>query len=263
MSRTSRQRSESGYYHVMIRGNNKKAIFERKEEKEKLCEILRKNKKKDGWKLIAYCIMNNHAHLLIKEDGEEISVIMKKINVSYAMYYNRAHKTVGHVFQDRYKSEAITDDRYLLTVIRCIHQNPVKSGVAEEIQEYKWSSYKEYTGESGGSLADTELIEMFSKDRKEAIKSFIAFHEEEDMETYLGDGKQKRDDEEKQAWEIIREKVIERNGIIDLAAKKEIVKTLLEKTKLSQRKIAEMLELDRGFVQRQRQSLKETKSEKW
>ena len=255
MPRTSRQRSESGYYHVMIRGNNKNSIFKGKEEKEKLYEIIRKNKKEEGWKLIAYCIMNNHAHLLIQEGTREISVIMKKINVAYAMYYNKRHKMVGHVFQDRYKSEAIADNRYLLAVIRYIHQNPVKSGIVEEIASYKWSSYAEYIGEVEENLVDTELIEIFSKNREEAIKEFIAFHAEEDTETYLGDGKQKRSGEEKQGWEIIREKITEHRSGIDLAVKKELVEILLEKTKLSQRKIAEMLEIDRGVVQRQRQKI--------
>jgi len=163
MPRISRARSESGYYHIMIRGNNKKNIFKYEEDKEKLIEIIEKNITEDKWKLRAYCIMDNHAHLLIEENDKEVSEIMKKLNVTYAMYYNKKHKSTGHVFQVRYKSESIADDAYLLTVMRYIHQNPIKAGI---IKDYKWSSYNEYIGKLKNRITDIDLLECFQKTKK-------------------------------------------------------------------------------------------------
>ena len=245
MSRICRERSESGYYHIMVRGNNKKEIFKKEEEKEKFIEILNKNIAEDNWNLRAYCIMDNHVHLLIEENEKEISQIMKKINVAYAMYYNKRNQTVGHVFQDRYRSEAVTDDTYLLTLIRYIHQNPIKAGTIKNIQDYKWSSYNEYIGKTKTGITNTDLLEMLSKNKKEAIEEFIEFHEEIDEESYLEDKEEMREYEEKKAWRIIEEKIEEQQ-----ATKKELAELILKETKLSQRRIAEMLEMDRGIVQR-------------
>ena len=81
--------------------------------------------------------MNNHVHIVIKQGKDEISRIMKRINTSYATYYNKKYERVGHVFQDRYKSEAIIgSERYLLTAIRYIHNNPVKAGICEDVSQF-------------------------------------------------------------------------------------------------------------------------------
>lgn len=243
----SRQRSESGYYHIMIRGNNKKSIFEKTEEKEKFLEIIKKNIAEDKWNLKAYCIMDNHAHLLIEECDNDISEIMKKANVSYAMFYNKKHNMIGHVFQDRYRSEAVTDDRYLLTVTRYIHQNPMKSGMVKNIEDYKWSSYNEYIKESNAEITDIHLLEVFSKNREEAVKKFIDFHEEMEKEIFLEDKEEMIEYEEKKAWKMIEEK----KGTNKYPpSKKELIELLLKNTNLSQRKIARMLEANRGTVQR-------------
>ena len=246
MPRISRVRSESGSYHIMIRGNNKKNIFKYEEDKEKLIEIIEKTITEDKWKLRAYCIMDNHAHLLIEENDKEVSEIMKKINITYAMYYNKKHKSIGHVFQDRYKSESVVDDAYLLTVMRYIHQNPIKAGIIKDIKDYKWSSYNEYIGRLENGITDTDLLEMLSKNKKEAIKEFIEFHKEIEDETYLEDKEEEKENEEKNAWVLIQDKISE-SGAVN---KTELAELLLKNTKLSYRKIAEMLEINRGVVQR-------------
>lgn len=84
--------------------------------------------------------MNNHVHILIKEGNESLSKPMKRKGISYAYWYNFKYERSGDIFQDRYKSEPVEDDKYLLTVIRYIHQNPLKAGILEEINEYQWSS---------------------------------------------------------------------------------------------------------------------------
>lgn len=88
--------------------------------------------------------MDNHVHLLMSEGTEEISKIMKRINVSYAYYFNQKYGRIGHLFQDRFKSEGIEDDTYLLAATRYIHNNPVRANIVKHAGEYKWSSYGIY-----------------------------------------------------------------------------------------------------------------------
>ena len=80
--------------------------------------------------------MSNHIHLLLKEGQEPLSTTMKKIGTSYVSYYNWQYNRRGHLFQDRYKSEPVEDDAYFLTVLRYIHQNPLKAGLSDDISSY-------------------------------------------------------------------------------------------------------------------------------
>ena len=170
MPRMSRSISESGIYHIMLRGINKQAIFETDEERTRFLETVIKYKEICGFDLYAYCIMSNHVHLLVKETEEPISNIIKRIGGSYAFWYNKKYERCGHLFQERYKSEPVEDDEYFLTVLRYIHQNPTKAGMVKDISAYKWSSYNEYTMES--DIVDRNFaLQMFSKEPSKAISS--------------------------------------------------------------------------------------------
>ena len=144
MARLSRKESYSNFYHVMTRGINKDKIFETESNKKRLFYIIQEKNSEIGCQIYSYCIMDNHLHLLVKADLEDLSLLMKKINGTYAMHYNLKEERIGPVFQDRFKSEAVEDNRYLLSVLKYIHQNPLKAGLVKDIREYKWSSYIEY-----------------------------------------------------------------------------------------------------------------------
>lgn len=88
--------------------------------------------------------MSNHAHFLIKENKDPISIVMKKICGEYGSWFNYRHKRIGHLFQDRFKSECVETDSYFTAVLKYILNNPVKVGIAKEIGEYQWDSYREY-----------------------------------------------------------------------------------------------------------------------
>ena len=129
MPRASRVKSESGIYHIMLRGINQQVIFEQSEDYEKFTEMLNKYKAISGYKVFAYCLMSNHIHLVIKEEKESIDQIIKRIAGSYVYWYNWKYYRKGHLFQDRFRSEPIEDEKYLLTVIRYIHRNPVSAWI--------------------------------------------------------------------------------------------------------------------------------------
>lgn len=163
MPRQARKKSESGIYHVMLRGINKQQIFEDDEDCEKFMLILQECKAISEFKLLAYCLMGNHIHLLIKPQKETLETVFKRIGGRFVYWYNVKYKRTGHLFQDRFKSEPVEDDAYLLTVLRYIHQNPVKAQICKRPQDYKYSSYAEYAG--GSKLTDTDFIyEIISKE---------------------------------------------------------------------------------------------------
>ena len=163
MPRQARKKSESGIYHVMLRGINQQQIFEDSEDYEKFLWVLNDCKEISEFKLYAYCLMGNHIHLLIKEETEPIEQIFKRIGGRYVYWYNIKYQRVGHLFQDRFKSEPVDTDSYFLTVIRYIHQNPIKAGICRKVSEYRYSSYLEFI--KTPVLIDSKFIfELISKD---------------------------------------------------------------------------------------------------
>lgn len=260
MPRGNRKLSASKVYHIMVRGNEKKDIFLDDKDRSKFLDILRDKKKAGEYYLYAYCLMSNHVHLVIKEGTDEISKIMKRINTSYAYYYNKKYKRVGHVFQDRFKSEGIDNDRYLLSVIRYVHNNPVKAGLVKAVPEYVWSSYSMYMDEkAGGDIINSkEILEMFSTNYQKAIVMFIGFTALETKEEFVECTDEKDPTENiENARSFISEYFLDREMTIDALQLKnnrelrdETIRVLKEEYKLSVRTIADMLGLNRNVVQR-------------
>lgn len=157
MPREARKRAESGIYHTMLRGIDRQMIFEDNEDYLRFIDILQECREDCGFKLYAYCLMGNHVHILLKTEDENLETIFKKIGGRYVYYYNVKYKRVGHLFQDRFKSEPVEDDTYLLTVLRYIHQNPIKSKLCSKISDYPYSSYAEYLNDNSNIDSDFVL----------------------------------------------------------------------------------------------------------
>ena len=188
--------------------------------------------------------------MMIKDNTNEISKIMQSLIVSYSEYFNKKYERTGHLFQNRYLSKPVESERYALVLQRYIHQNP------PNMKYYKWSSYKEYSHKS--KITDTEFVlELFSKDKKEAIKEFVKFNETIDkkMETKLyteleitnsiSDGK---------AIEIIKEfmnidNVLEINKY-NTEIRRKYIKDILEIKGITERQIARILQIDKSIVKR-------------
>lgn len=263
MPRQGRQLSESKIYHVMIRGNEKKNIFLEDEDKKRFIEIVNEKNEKRKFVIYAYCLMDNHVHFLINEGADVIGRIMQRINISYAYYFNKKYNRIGHLFQDRFKSEGIENDAYLLSVVRYIHNNPVKAGMVKNIEEYKWSSYRNYIAiRSPNSLIDKSFIlKIFSEDIEKAIGLFIDYSKRQDDRQFIDlqeeDVENKAIQTEKNAKELISYYLINNSSIIsDLRnrqnedLRRNIISTLKRKSNLSVRQIAELLQLNRNMVQR-------------
>lgn len=175
MPRQARKRSKTGIYHIMVRGINRQIIFEDDEDYLKFLDTIQKNKVKCKFDIYGYCLMGNHAHLLLREREETVSMVMQRLCSSFVYWYNWKYDRFGHLFQERYKSEVVEDEIYLLTVLRYIHQNPIKAGITNTLEGYRWSSYHEYI--SKNNIVDINFLkfrtpETASKNGKFRLKAF-------------------------------------------------------------------------------------------
>jgi putative transposase len=145
----------------MVRGINRQDIFLDREDHVRYIDTLRVIKGRSGCLVHAYCLMKNHIHLLLRETNEPVGNVMKRIGSSYVRWYNQKYERVGHLFQDRFRSEPVEDDAYFLTVLRYIHQNPVRAGLVSDCAIYPWSSYCEYltpADHGAAGLTDTNFV---------------------------------------------------------------------------------------------------------
>jgi len=143
MPRVPRFYSDTSFFHVMTQGIKKEYIFNHSEDAKRYISILYKTKDECKINIIAYCIMNNHAHLLLEASKvEDLSKFMHRTDTKYAKYYNKKHERVGYVFRDRFKSEAIYTEQNLYNCIAYIYNNPVKAGICNNPEEYQFSNYK-------------------------------------------------------------------------------------------------------------------------
>ena len=157
MPRQERTKSGTGIYHVMLRGINRQNLFEDDEDYLQMIMCLQGLTERYDENCVAvepfctiysYCLMSNHLHLLIREQREDISSVIKRLGVAYAYYFNKKYQRNGHLFQDRFRSEPVNTMEYFVTLMRYIHQNPLKAGLVSSSGNYSWSSWHEYAGPS-------------------------------------------------------------------------------------------------------------------
>ena len=174
MPRKARNYSEMKVYHIIIRGVDKQNIFYEDRDKYSFLKIMKNTKEKYEYEIYAYCLMDNHVHLVIYDKENQLSKIMQCIEISYVIYFNYKYERVGHLFQNRFLSKKIENQNYLMQVCRYIHQNPLKAGICKT-EEYKWSSYDEYVKKD--KIINSQMIfQLFSENYEEAKKMFIKFH---------------------------------------------------------------------------------------
>ena len=143
MPRFPRNYLKTSFFHVMSQGINKNFIFEDSIDIKFYIKNMYEIKDKYNVKIIAYCIMNNHVHMLLETAGvENLSKYMHCLNTRFGQYYKKKYKRVGYVFRDRYKAEGIYSEKQLYNCIKYIYDNPVKAEICKKPEEYEFSNYK-------------------------------------------------------------------------------------------------------------------------
>jgi putative transposase len=265
MPRSGRRLSTSKTYHVMIRRNERKAIFLDDDDRAFFVSTLAMKNQERRFAVYAYCLMDNHVHLIINEGTEPISKIMKRIQVSYVYYFIKKYGQSGHLFQDRFKSEAVEDDQYLLTAIRYIHHNPVKAQMVSRPCEYRWSGYSLYLGNTVGYpknlLEVGPVLAMFADNPQRAARLFAVFSAQQAEEVFIEYQDNSDQDKaiktaseaESYIAEFLNQWNMERAQLHDVNYKTprdELILQLKRRSNLSNRQIAALLNVNRNVVQR-------------
>ncbi len=244
MPRHGRVQSRSGYMHLIVRGIGKQILFEDTEDYNRFLSTLERFCMETGVRVCAYCLMENHVHLLIYDKKKNVSLMMKKLEVSYSMYFNRKYERSGHLFQDRYLSENVENDSYLLTVFRYILNNPHKAGICTT-QAYPWSSYRQY--EHPAPFMDLRLIRHLLGH----CEQYTAFLHTENRDLCLEWEKRKHDDQ--WALDIIKKSLHVKSGTaLQNFSRKERNEALrvLKKHGISIRQIERLTGINRNIVQK-------------
>lgn len=174
MPRLPRSYIKTSFFHVIVQGINKEYIFDQSEDIKYYIKIMYELLKEHNIKIIAYCIMNNHAHILIEiESIKEMSKYMQRLNTKYAKYYNKKYNRVGYVFRDRYKSEGIYSEEHLYNCIHYIYNNPVKAGICSKAEEYPYSNYKKVTGKAIDNYIFMDIEKDTEKICKDVLEEFL------------------------------------------------------------------------------------------
>ena len=242
MARLARQISESGLYHIVFRGLNKQSIFEEDADYIKMKEIITELKTEMHFEVYVYCFMSNHVHILLKEQNMgDISLIMKRLLTKYARWYNIKYRRSGALIANRYKSQPVEVDEYFMSVVRYIHQNPLKAKMVKNIGDYKWSSYREYLDSIQGLTDKTFVLDMIS------LEEFESFHQIVEDAIFLVDDKVRLTDDE------IRRKILKSYGVepreiynINRNQRNEMLKQL--KKTYSIRQLERITGISRGII---------------
>jgi putative transposase len=185
MARPLRIEFPGALRHVIVRGNERKAVFRDDADRIKYLASLAHYREKFGFRLLAYCLMDNHVHLAIETAEAPLSRVMAGLQTSYTQYFNRRHARVGHLFQGRYKAFLVERDRHALALLRYIHENPVEAGLAARCADYAWSSDRYYRRGKGPEWLDIDrLLAMLGRGRSAATRGYRRLMREQVDEPY-------------------------------------------------------------------------------
>jgi len=234
----------------MMRGINRQNIFKDQDDYTKFLQTLKQYKEISGYQIYAYCLMGNHVHLLLKVGEEPLEQVMRRICGRYVYWYNWKYQRIGNLFQDRFKSEIVDNDSYFFTILRYIHQNPLKARLVKCVADYQWSSISEYV--NGSELIDADFaLKMFNADREKAVKSLIQFCMAVSDDQCL-EMEDKRLMSEPEAIDLIKHVCQVKNTSdlqkLDKAMRNGYLKKLKEEYHLSIRQIERLTGINRGII---------------
>lgn len=242
MPRHARQRSMTDLYHVMLRGVDRMVIFRENDDRYMFLNLLRQQASED-FKVYCYCLMTNHIHLLLESPC--LSQHIRRIATSYAMWFNNKYGRCGHLFQDRFKSEIIETENYLLQCFRYILQNPVKAGICQYPSQYSWNSYSCYFN-SENTFIFTKFLDFFFNSKQDlneflAEKTIISFM---DMpETVKPSDQEIRELLQKELnGKTMRE--------LEKATQKQILRKIIDTTNTRPKQLTKITGISLGIIQR-------------
>ncbi len=180
MARPLRILYAGAFYHVTARGNEKKTIFKHDADYERFLSYMEAVVERYGAVIHAYCLMDNHYHVVIQTPRANLSEVMQYLNGSYTTYINTKRQRVGHLLQGRYKAILIDADAYAMEVSRYVHMNPVRAGMVSKPAEYPWSSYQYYIGKKKVPtwLTMNIILDYFDERTSEGQRKYREFIEE-------------------------------------------------------------------------------------
>ena len=242
--RIARKYLKTSFFHVIVQGINKEYIFNKEIYINKYLKLINKYSKELDVNIIAYCMMNNHAHFLLEIDNKEkMSQLMQKVNSAYAKYYNYKEERVGYVFRDRFLSEPIMDQKYLVQCIRYIHLNPVKAHMVEKCEDYKYSSYIKFINEY-------RYFDKKSKEESLSKKDYKNICNNEDI-SYIFMDIDKKICIEDEISKFLKENNI---NLIDIFSDRNILKKLIkylkENANIKYTDIMKCLDITKGTMER-------------
>lgn len=177
MSRPLRLEFAGALYHVTSRGDRREAIYEDDVDRHGFLKILGGVVDRFNWRVHAYCLMDNHYHLLVETVDGNLSKGMRQLNGVFTQQSNRRHHRVGHLFQGRFKAILVQKEAYLLELARYIVLNPVRAGMARRAGDWPWSSYAATVGMAAGAggLSTDWVLSAFGSERKQAVIAYRSF----------------------------------------------------------------------------------------
>ena len=176
MPRKPRIHQPGGLYHVILRGNNGQGIFLDDRGRMAFLALLTEGTRRFGYRIHAFCLMSNHVHLAIQAGDEPLSKAMQNVGFRHALRTNRKQGSTGHVFQGRFKAILVADTAYAYELVRYVHRNPVRAGLAQDLADWRWSSHRAYLGiDSWAFLTTSWVLEMFGDDPADARRRYLEF----------------------------------------------------------------------------------------
>lgn len=164
--------TQGQYYHLYNRGAGKGLIFANEGNYLYLLRLMEDHARKHGVTMIAYCLMPNHYHFLLRQETETpLSKFMQTLFNAYTQAFNRQQNRVGTLFEGRFKHKRVEKWEYLMTLCRYIHRNPVKAGLAATPEDWAYSNYREWAGLRDGALVDRDFV----KDHFPSAEEYVAF----------------------------------------------------------------------------------------
>lgn len=255
MPRQARQRRILGIHHVVVQGKRLDAVFKRKEDKELYWDTVLRYREKTGVKIYAFCILENHAHLVLQETDEvDVSGFMRRVGVSYAYWYRQRHperKPGCELFRGRYRSEPVESEHALLEVVRYVHQEPVRQGLAQRMEDYPWSSYRIYVGRGGGidrrRILDSLHFSGGCASYMEDMERGAMGHFLEEVPVRYG----RSDEEAKQmVQEELRRRKVQELSDLDSDEQRNLLRWLRDGESISISQLARVTGVNRGYIQR-------------